>query len=107
MAVDISQLPSDLKALVDKAVADALAANAPPPPKVLTPAEQAASYLAQAEAAERGDRTIPSGSGAVHAALIAVLHLLVAKVYPPEPEPAAAQPAVTVTAPVTYVESAN
>lgn len=107
MTIDVSALPPDLKAVIDKAVADALAANQPAPPKELTAAEKAVAFLASGEAAERADRAIPSGSATVHAAIFAVLHLLVDKVYPPEPEPATAQPAVTVTAPVTYTEFAN
>lgn len=85
-SVDTSTLPPDLKALIDKAVADALAANQPAPPRELTPAEKATAALAAAEAAERGDHAFPSGSGGVHAALFAVLHVLVEKVFPPESE---------------------
>lgn len=87
MSVDTSQLPSDVQAMIAKAVADALAANAPKPPRELTPAEQATAGLAQLETALRADHAQPSYVYNELNAVASTLAILVTAVFP-QPEPA-------------------
>jgi hypothetical protein len=84
MSIDINQLPADVRALIEAEVNKVLKANEPAPPKEATPSEQARAHLLAAYRAENGDRSTPSGSSAVHVAIMEVLALLVDAVFPEE-----------------------
>jgi hypothetical protein len=86
MTVDTTQLPADIQAMIADAVAAALEAAKPAPPRELTDAEKATLFLSQAASYERGEKALPSSSGLTHAAILATLEVLVAHVFPAESE---------------------
>ena len=99
-------LSPELKAQIDKYIADEtariLAAQNPPAPRELTPAEQATAHLNLLDRLERSDKSTVSGSGPTHERIAMILRLLVAKVFPPEQasEQASDATATAVVAPV-------
>lgn len=98
-ALDISKLPADLQAYIQQAIQAELAKNAPPPPKVLTPAEKCALYLVQAETIGlRGEKAISPGSLYVHDRILAILDILIDTVFPAD--------AAVADTPVVSAESA-
>jgi|SRR5271166_1973302 len=80
-AVDVStiiaSLPSNVQDAIKALVAQELAKNAPPPPKVLTPSEQASLHVTQAYAALQNDLNMANFNGHI----LSVLEMLVAKSY--------------------------
>ena|SRR5271166_2499736 len=83
----IASLPSNVQDAIKALVAQELAKNAPPPPKVLTESEQAALHVTQAYAALQNDLNMANFNGHI----LSVLEMLVAKSYA-EVETAAAAP---------------
>jgi hypothetical protein len=78
----IASLPSDIQDAIRALVAQELAKNVPPPPKQLTPSEQATLYLSQARAALGGENVgFQIGEIVLHDRVLSVLENLVAKVY--------------------------
>jgi len=82
MAVDLNSLPPDIKAYIDAEIAKAKAANEPPAPRVVSPAERVENAVAQATALLAGDRPISAGSRAIHSLVLAALEDMRKAVYP-------------------------
>jgi hypothetical protein len=78
----IASLPSNVQDAIRALVAQELAKNVPPPPKQLTPSEQATLYLSQARAALGGENVgFQIGEIVLHDRVLSVLENLVTKVY--------------------------